>query len=297
MQLPYIDRIESVQVANIDAIDQRVLNGDVDFLRESAALAKLAEYQAHAVTAGFRVVLLDSHVDPTSLWINQTFNDSTWRGVVRDVQFRQALSLAINRQSINNSVYAGLASMPLQTVGTTYSAYNPSQANTLLDALGLDARDASGYRLAPNATPFTVTLVHGGHAADIPPVAELIAGNLRAVGLRTQVSQISPSEWGQRWDGNELRATVMWSNDRGSATDITLGNVRRAGPLWEKWRTTNGQQGEEPPNWIKQIIDLAAQMQGELPDLQSTTSSTRTLWHGIAPISRSSTSSSRLSSR
>ena len=111
--------------------------------------------------------MLDSHVDPTSLWINQTFNDSTWRGVVRDVRFRQALSLAINRPAINNSVYAGLASMPLQTVGATYSTYNPAQANTLLDALGMNARDAEGYRLAPNTTPFTITLVHAGQDPDI----------------------------------------------------------------------------------------------------------------------------------
>lgn len=265
LQLPYIDRIESVQVADVNAVHQRVLNGYIDFMRESASLDKLDEYRTHAEQGGYRVVLLDSHVDPTSLWINQTFNNSTWRSIVQDVRFRQALSLAINRQAINSRVYAGLASMPSQTVGTVYSEYNPNQANSLLDTLGLNARDDEDYRLAPNGSPFTIELAHGGHTLDIPLVADSIAEDLRAVGLRTQVRQLSPSEWGSRWGDNELQATVMWSNDRGSDNDTTTGNIRRAGPLWAQWHTTNGQKGEEPPLWIKQIIDLAAQLRGEVP--------------------------------
>jgi len=264
-QLPYIDRLESVQVADVDAIHQRVLNGQVDFLRESSSLDRLADYQAHAAQGGFRAVLLDSHVDPTALWLNETFADPVWRTVARDLRFRQALSLAVDRLAIINSVYAGLAALPLQTVGAGYWAYDPAQANALLDAVGMAARDGDGYRLAPGGGTFQIALVHGGHTSDIRLVAPLIGQYLGAVGLRTLVSEVSASEWGTRNRNNQLVATVMWQNDRGWGADMTLGSVQRAGQLWDDWRTTQGQQGEEPPDWIKQAISLAGQIMSALP--------------------------------
>ena len=44
-QLPYIDKIVSVQVEDVEMVNQRVLAGDVDFLRESTALGQGAAVQ------------------------------------------------------------------------------------------------------------------------------------------------------------------------------------------------------------------------------------------------------------
>ena len=40
-QLPYIDKIVSTQVQDVDAVNLKVLAGEVDFLRESTALVKV----------------------------------------------------------------------------------------------------------------------------------------------------------------------------------------------------------------------------------------------------------------
>ncbi|GAB4557280.1 MAG: ABC transporter substrate-binding protein [Anaerolineae bacterium] len=264
-QLPYIDKIVSVQVEDVEMVNLKVLTGEVDFLRESTALVKVPLYKENEDKAGFRVVLLDMHVDSSSLEINQTFEDETWRSVVRDLRFRQAVSLAINRPEIIESIYYGFASLPLKTVGEEFSQYDPQRANALLDEIGMTERDSEGYRLAPNGQPFTILVEHGAHAPDLAPVAELISEHLKDVGLRVQVKQIDPQLWSQRRNANELMSTVFWSHDRGWDADNTLGNINRAGRLWEIWRTTAGQEGEEPPDWVKEGIELAAKTWSSIP--------------------------------
>ena len=44
-----------------------------------------------------------------ALYPNLNVTDETWRGLVRDVRFRRALSLAVDRHEINQAIYFGLA--------------------------------------------------------------------------------------------------------------------------------------------------------------------------------------------
>lgn len=83
--------------------------------------------------------------------------------LLREKTFRQALSLALERTSIIRSEYNGLAE-PAQVAPPpdspfyeprlyhAFTEYDPGRANELLDALGLDERDAEGYRTFPDGT-------------------------------------------------------------------------------------------------------------------------------------------------
>ena len=266
-QLPYIDKIVTALVENAEAVTLKILTGEVDFMRETTALAKLPLYKENEEKAGFRVVLLDMHVDPTGLIINRTYNDPTWRSVVRDVRFLQAVSMAINRQEIIDSIYYGFASLPLKTVGEELSQYNPDRANALLDEMGLDKRDADGFRLGPDGKTFTILLEHGAHAPDIPLVAELIAEHLKEVGLKVLVKQIDPQLWGQRANANELQATMIWTDDQGWDDRWTRLALCQGGGsrLWCLWDETAGQQGEEPPEWVKKGLELNAKRWTTIP--------------------------------
>ncbi len=57
------------------------------------------------------------HVDSSGLRLNQTFDDPKWQEVVRDIRFRQAVSMAINRQELIDTIYYTYASLPLMTMG------------------------------------------------------------------------------------------------------------------------------------------------------------------------------------
>jgi peptide/nickel transport system substrate-binding protein len=256
-QLPYVDKLVSVQAEDVEMVNQKVLAGDVDFLRESTALVKVPLYKENEEAGGFRTVLTDMHVDSSALFLNQTFNDETWRKVSQDIRFRQALSHAINRQEIIDSVYYGFASFPLVSVGEENSTYDVAKANALLDEMGMTERDADGFRMV-DGKPFSILLEHGAHAPDLGPVAELVSEQLKEVGINLQVKAIDPTLWGQRSDANELQATMFWSHDQGWDNDHTEGAINRSGRNWLIWRNTKGAEGEEPPQWVKDAFELDA---------------------------------------
>lgn len=257
-QLPYIDKLVSVQVEDVEMVNQRVLAGDVDFLRESTGLVKVPLYKENEEQGGFNTVLTDMHVDSSILYLNQTFNDETWRKLAQDLRFREALSLAINRQEIIESVYYGFASAPSVSVGEEFSQYDVDRANALLDEIGLTERDADGFRMVDGA-PFSILLEHGAHAPDLEPVAELISEQLKEVGINLQVKRIDPTLWGERTDANEIQATVFWGHDQGWDSDYSGETMDRVGRAWAIWHQTNGAQGEEPPQWVKDAFELDAQ--------------------------------------
>jgi len=248
----------SQQVEDVEMVNQQVLVGNVDFLRESTGLVKVPLYKENEEKAGFNTVLLDMHVDSSVIFFNQTFKDDNWRKVVQDVRFRQAVSHAINRQEIIDSIYYSYAAMPSKTVGDANANYDVAKANSLLDEVGLKDKDADGMRKGLDGKPFTILLEHAAHAPDLQKVAELAAEQLKAVGLNVQVKRIDPQLWTQRQDANELQATVFWAHDQGWDDDRLGTNLNLIGRQWNLWHTSKGKEGEEPPAWVKEFFDLSA---------------------------------------
>lgn len=268
-QLPYIDKLVSQQVEDVEAVNLKVLAGEVDFLRESTALVKVPLYKENEEKAGFNVVLLDMHVDSTGLELNQTFTGTTeaWPKVAGDVRFRKAVSMAINRPEIVETIYYGYASLPLKTVGEEASKYDPDAANALLDEMGLTNKDADGMRLGPDGKPFTLLLEHGAQAPDIAPVAEIVAEDLKKVGINVLVKKIDSTLWGTRRGSNDLMSTVFWSHDVGWGGGVGMQDdgIARAGRAWQQYYTSQGKQGQKPPEWAQQGYDLLAKWWAAVP--------------------------------
>ena len=66
-----------------------------------------------------------------ALYPNLNVNDAVWRGLVRDVRFRRALSLAVNRHEINQAIYFGLAIEGQNTVLPQSPLYEPQYRSGL----------------------------------------------------------------------------------------------------------------------------------------------------------------------
>ncbi|HUT18684.1 MAG TPA: ABC transporter substrate-binding protein, partial [Anaerolineae bacterium] len=128
-QLPYIGKLMSQQVMDIEALTLKVLAGEVDYIRESTGLNKLPLYKKNEESAGIKFNLMDNHVDPSALFINYGYDDANWRKVVWDVRFRLALTHGLNRQEITDSIYYGIAQFP----ELIPSEYDVVKANQLLD--------------------------------------------------------------------------------------------------------------------------------------------------------------------
>ncbi|MCB0185758.1 MAG: hypothetical protein KDE31_15930, partial [Caldilineaceae bacterium] len=255
-QLPYIDKIISQQVEDVEAVNLKVLTGEVDFLRESTGLVKVPLYKENEEGGGFNTVLLDMHGDSSTLFLNMTYDDPVWQQLAQDVRFRQALSHAMNRDEIIESIYYGFASYPLSTVCEENSTYDVDLANGMLDELGMTERDGDGFRMGPDGNPFSILVEHGAHAPDLTPVAELLVEQMKDVGINLQIKRIDPQLWDQRSNANELQATVFWAHDQNGDNDRLMGNFGLFGRQWNTWFTTGGSEGVEPPDWVQEAIAM-----------------------------------------
>ena len=108
-QLPYMDGIRSQTVQDKETLTARALMGEFDYLGESAIHEADARSSRRRPSAGEIKTLRSPamHVDPTTVFLNLTYDDDNWRKVVRDIRFRRALSLAINRKEIIENFYLG----------------------------------------------------------------------------------------------------------------------------------------------------------------------------------------------
>ena len=97
--------------------------------------------------------------------------DKGWRTLMRDARFRRALSVAIDREELNQVVYLGLAKPSNNTImerselfkpeyATKWAKYDPKLANKLLDRFGY-TRGADGYRTLPDGKPLVLRLATG----------------------------------------------------------------------------------------------------------------------------------------
>src|SRR3546814_11500903 len=94
---------------------------------------------------------------------------------MRDVRFRHALSLAVNRHEINEVIYYGLAldgnntvlpNSPLYRDGlrVRWATYAPEAADALLAPIGQTARDSRGLPLLPDRRPAHIVRTPSGHS-------------------------------------------------------------------------------------------------------------------------------------
>lgn len=116
--------------------------------------------------------------------------------LLADKRFRQALALAVDRQAIVDALFPGMT-RPHQTgpvppspyafeaVQDPYARFDPAQANALLDASGLTARDADGYRCFPNGPSLLFDINYSGFTGEGP--GEFIVDNWRNVGVRARL--------------------------------------------------------------------------------------------------------------
>jgi peptide/nickel transport system substrate-binding protein len=252
-QLPYINDIVSAVVADVEMSQLKVIAGEVDFLREDATLDNFALYNENADKGGYRIQLLDMHVSPTDVCINQTIDDPTWRLVAQDVRFRRALSLATDRETIIDAIYFGYAKLP----ELSPSDYDPDEAERLLDEMGMTERGADGFRLAPDGNPFEVPFIVSMDASDIVPVCEMIVENYKEVGINASMKVLEGTLRGERSAANEMHARVRWNHFPelwwGALWDA---NPAEWGRLWNTWLATNGESGEEPPEDVKEFMNL-----------------------------------------
>ncbi len=255
-QLPYIDNVQMVLVQDRETTVLKILQGELDYLGERSSLQNLPLLKDAENDGILNVFIPRMHRLPINFTLNLTFDDPVYRQVTNDVRFRQAMTLAINKEEIINTFYLGaFGQLPSDS---NHPEYNPEQANQILDDMGLDARGDDGFRLGPDGEPFQIIFEPAAMSQDHIPMTEMIAEHWKAVGIDTAVKS---GEWSlirERWLANETQGMTLWNHEdiwpSAGWDDYLPGNFW--GREWAQYMTSNGELGEEPPAEVLELYDL-----------------------------------------
>jgi peptide/nickel transport system substrate-binding protein len=194
-QLPYIDSVV-IGIASSGLIPAKTGAGESDLQARYLRMDNYTFLRTTAKRNQFDVRLWQTAKGAhLALYPDLNTKDEAYRKLLRDVRFRRALSLAINRHEINQVVYFGLVQESNNTVLAESPLYQPAdqyawiefdikQANRLLDELGLIEFDDRGVRLLPDGRPLEIVVQTAGESTEQTDVLELIHDSWLQAGIK-----------------------------------------------------------------------------------------------------------------
>jgi peptide/nickel transport system substrate-binding protein len=263
-QLPYIDelvllRSEPRLIAAKAAAGETGLQARGLAFQDGAAL-KQAEQEGR----------IEVHLWPIgrgaqlALYPNLNAASPGWREVLRDLRFRRALSLGIDRDELNQVLYQGTAlpgantllpGSPLydESYRGAWASHDPEQANALLDELGMTWIDPDGIRHLPDGRRAELVV----ETADVDPsevdALEIIRSQWAKIGIALLVRSQPRQAARQRITAGATVMSVFYGLANGLARPSSspaelapTSEQQNNWPLWGLHHESGGAAGEAP---------------------------------------------------
>jgi peptide/nickel transport system substrate-binding protein len=231
-QLPYIDGISMTTVQNAEAQKLDFISGKVDWAHfHSLTLADVSTIKEAEAQSKLQVELWDSGSGTGSIFfLNYDYKEEPIRTIFRDTKFRRAISHAYNRAQVQKVVYYGTGELTTGTMSPKaieyqfndaakqhyaefrdYAiTYDPEMAKSMLEELGMKV-GADGFRGLPDGTPLRLRLEFQADAGqETQKKNEILAENLRAVGINAVANPVTPTAFGDQWRAGELMSHTNW---------------------------------------------------------------------------------------
>ncbi len=278
-QLPYIDKVNYDVLQDAQVLLLKASNGEIDFharhINTDSNKAVLSDNQQKGQYHFFDEI--PANMNTNIIALNLTHKDPVLRKVFQDKQFRIALSHAINRHEIIDTVYVSqgepwqagpIKSSPYynETLAKQYTEYDVAKANQLLDQAGYK-KGADGFRQRPDGQrlSFSIEVAAAGVTSTTVDAIKLVVTYWQKVGVDAQLKPEDRSLLYTRKNAND-HDCVVWSGDGGS-TDAILetrwyfpssneSNYAEAWYVWYQKPSSPQTQPEEPPDYVKKQIDL-----------------------------------------
>ena len=273
-QLPYISTQDEVYINDNEVRLLKIVNGEVDYKSQSLQLAS-APILLESQEKGDYTVDLKPEITIGAFGFNVTHEDEAKRAIFSDLSFREAMSVAINREELNEvaffgqgnpQAYTGFSPLPSfadPSLSSYMTEFDPDGAKAKLDALGLADTDGDGMRELPNGEKLVLNLNFSTQGIAGQTV-ELVSQYWKDVGIDSVVKEVTPDEYRSAQSSNKLDVS-MWRKSQPLA--IVLGNNElwvppyenyfgnRNAMLWAEWVDSGGSAGVEPPAWAKEMMD------------------------------------------
>ena len=278
-QLPYIDTVTLTLVDNPTVGTLKAVQGEIDFQGRHIRLPDFTVLKEGEEKGGYRIVLWPGFGGTDAeLHMNHSFVGPTG-DAIRNLEFRRALSVAIDREAINEVNFLGLGtirnSVPVpghaQYPGVEYekanTQYDPAMAMEILDKIYPD-KDSDGWRLTgPGGERIDMIIANAAIFLAYPDITEQVVANWRAVGVFADSETMTRSLAFTRVRNNEF---PVWIFDQGSGfgyQSAAGGPGGRSNPGWSIYIRTDGAEGVEPTQ--EALDDSAIKSQAAtLPDAE-----------------------------
>ncbi|HEY9077124.1 MAG TPA: ABC transporter substrate-binding protein [Anaerolineaceae bacterium] len=231
-QLPYIDGQDWVATADRQVQLLLVRQGSVDHNHfNNFTIGDIATLKDAQDAGNYDVVLWDSGSGTGMMYFwNYDVADPKMRALYRNPKFKQAISFALDRPTIQKTVYYGTGMLTTGTMSPKafefnfnaqaqafgkkafeiYAAYDPKKAEALLDEIGCK-KGADGKRTYPDGSKFEFRVdVQADASKECTDVLEIAKKNWEAVGLNVVVNQVTPAAFGDDWEAGKLGFRTNW---------------------------------------------------------------------------------------
>lgn len=263
-QLPYIDRV-IINLADEKLVPAKTGAGDVDLQARYLRFDDYTFLKRNEQRSAYKVRLWETvKGSQIALHPNLNTSDPMWRELLRDVRFRRALSLGINRHELNQVVYFGLVHPSNNTVLPQSPLFDPSfrdawtkfdldGANKLLDEMGLTARDSRGLRLTKSGQALEMVVDTAGESTEETDVLELIRDSWRRIGIALYTRPSQREVFRKRvFSGQSVMSVWPGLNNGIPTADMSpeeLAPVKQEQLQWPQWgnHVESKGKGGEPP--------------------------------------------------
>ncbi len=264
LQLPYIDEV-LMNIASSSLIPAKTGSGETDLQGHYLRLDNFTFLKAGESRNDYKVKLWSTvNGAHKALFPNLNSNDAVWRQLVRDVRFRRALSMGVDRAEINQVIYHGLANESSNTVlpacdlheedlQHAYATYDLSAANALLDEIGLTDRNNRGIRIRADGKPLEIIIHSAGESTEETDILELVHDSWLKLGIKIYTKPSQREVFRERvFSGGAMMSIWSGLENAMPTADMSpheLAPTSQNQYQWPKWGQhfeTKGVSGEAP---------------------------------------------------
>ena len=257
-KLPYLDELEVQIVPEQNAELLRLQSGTTDLTNGGARAEDLAMLR-DAETAG-RVRLVDAGpaIDVSTLWFNLTpgskaVADKPW---LAQEAFRRAISHAVNRQAIVDTVHLGAAVVVYGPVSPGHgdwfvpdlgaTPFDLARALTLLTSIGLQDRNGDGVLDDASNRPVEFSLLTQSGHTERERTSTLVGEQLRQVGIKVNVVPMDQRVVQARFGSGDYEAIYYGAQASSKDPTSNRGFWLSNGPMhfWNPNQLTPGSEWE-----------------------------------------------------
>lgn len=263
-QLPYFDTVD-VAIAAGGLIPSKITLGEADLQARSLSFSDAPVLKKGEATGGYDTLIWQNGAAAEiALYPNLNYEDPAFRELFRDVRFRRALSLGIDRKTINKSLFYGLAketavaALPnspfyREEWASAYADYDPERARALLDEIGLTETSGDGIRKLPDGRRLEIVVESAGERPIESDAMELVAESWADIGVKLIYRPLDRDILrNSAYQGASMMPVWYgWNNGvptpEAPPTDVApVDQANFSWPMWGQHFQTKGAAGEAP---------------------------------------------------